>query len=413
MSALFFRQPIEIEDAVPAGTALAYHDLASLFPLIEGEAFDELVRSVAENGLREPIIVFEGKILDGRNRDRACRAAGVTPRFEALPPGVDPVLYVIDRNLRRRHLTDDQRRLVAARLVNLGRGRPENAANSGISRVAAAELLSVDEPGVERARAVMAHGAPALAEAVARGDASVSAAAAIARLPHAKQVEILDEIRRSPDGKRAFAKVAKEARAETQNTKKTARAVREEILGERIKRLPEARFGVIYADPPWRFEPRSRETGMDRAADNHYPTQPLDDIKALDVASIAAPDCALFLWATAPMLPQALEVMAAWGFAHRSHCIWYKLRPGDQRGTGYWFHNEHEILLLGIRGDVPCPAPGTQWPSVIEAEVGAHSAKPDIFAELIEAYFPTLPKIELFARSPRANWERWGLEAPE
>jgi N6-adenosine-specific RNA methylase IME4 len=72
---------------------------------------------------------------------------------------------------------------------------------------------------------------------------------------------------------------------------------------------------------------------MDRAADNHYPTSCTEVIAARDVASIAADGCVLFLWATAPMLPQALEVLTAWGFEYRSHVVWVK----DHIGTGYWF----------------------------------------------------------------------------
>ncbi len=77
-------------------------------------------------------------------------------------------------------------------------------------------------------------------------------------------------------------------------------------------------------------------------------------------------------------------------------------RPGEGRGTGYWFHNEHEVLLIGVKGKVPAPAPGTQWSSVIEAPVTGHSEKPEIFAEMIEEYFPTLPKMELFRRRAAA-----------
>src|SRR5262249_46866246 len=155
------------------------------------------------------------------------------------------------------------------------------------------------------------------------------------------------------------------------------------------------------ADPEWRFEPWSRETGMDRAADNHYPTNCTEVIASRDVASIAAHDCVLFLCATAPMLPHALTVMAAWGFDYRSHLVWIK----DKIGTGYWFRNGHELLLVGVRGNVPAPAPGTQRSSWIECGVGVHSAKPEYFHELIEAYFPTLPKIELNRRGPaREGW---------
>jgi N6-adenosine-specific RNA methylase IME4 len=183
-------------------------------------------------------------------------------------------------------------------------------------------------------------------------------------------------------------------RAARAAAKKAHRARREAELGARQRALPDKLYGVILADPPWRGEPWSRETGMDRAADNHYPTSPLAAIKALGVSTIAAPDCLLFLWATVPMLPQALEVMRAWGFGYKSSFVWVK----DRAGTGYWSRNRHEILLIGARGDVPAPAMGTQWPSVIEASVARHSEKPAAVYELIESYFPTLPKIELHAR---------------
>jgi hypothetical protein len=102
------------------------------------------------------------------------------------------------------------------------------------------------------------------------------------------------------------------------------RADRERELADRIKALPARKFGVIYADPEWRFEPRSRSTGLDRSADNHYPTSSTDEIAMRPVDEIAADDCVLFLWATAPMLPDALRVMAAWGFAYKSQIVWRK-----------------------------------------------------------------------------------------
>lgn len=196
--------------------------------------------------------------------------------------------------------------------------------------------------------------------------------------------------------------------------KRLSRDEREADLAARIKALPDRKYGVIYADPEWRFEPYSRETGMDRAADNHYPTSLTDEIAARPVDSIAAEDCVLFLWATAPMIRDALAVMQAWGFEYKSQVVWVKQRSGDGRGTGYWFLGEHELLLVGTRGNVPAPAPGTQSRSVIQAPVGRHSEKPEVFAELIERYFPTLPKIELNRRGPaRPGWDAWGNEAVE
>lgn len=195
-----------------------------------------------------------------------------------------------------------------------------------------------------------------------------------------------------------------------QDDKKERRADRELNLAAKIRALPSIKAGVIVADPEWRFEPWSRTTGMDRAADNHYPTSVLDVIQARDVPSIAADDCVLFLWATVPMLPHALAVMAAWGFDYRSHFAWAK----DRIGTGYWNRNKHELLLLGVRGNIPAPAMGDQWHSLVEAPVGEHSAKPEIFLEMIEQYFPNLPKIELNRRGPpRTGWDAWGNELTE
>jgi N6-adenosine-specific RNA methylase IME4 len=190
--------------------------------------------------------------------------------------------------------------------------------------------------------------------------------------------------------------------------KQAARAEREAALGAKQAALPKARYGVIVADPEWRFEPWSRSTGMDRSADNHYPTSCLDVIKARDVPSIAADDCVLFLWATVPMLPHALAVMEAWGFAYVSHYVWDK----QKAGTGYWNRNVHELLLIGTRGKIPAPAPGTQKNSIIEAPATKHSAKPELFLEMIEGYYPSLPKIELNRRGPpRKGWAAWGNQA--
>jgi N6-adenosine-specific RNA methylase IME4 len=190
--------------------------------------------------------------------------------------------------------------------------------------------------------------------------------------------------------------------------KQARRAEREAELGAKIKALPDRRYGVIVADPPWRFKVRSRETGLDRAADNHYATLETDAIKALDVPSIAAGDGVLFLWATAPMLLDALAVMEAWGFKYKTNAVW----PKDRQGHGYWLSSKHELLLIGTRGKIPAPAPGQQWESVIEAPVGRHSAKPEIVLERIERLFPNLPKIELYRRGPaRPGWSAWGAEA--
>ena len=377
----------------------AFHPLADIFPLIEGDEFEQLVASIkASGGPREPIVTCDDMILDGRNRARACDAVGIEPTYIVLSAGADPLTFVIDKNLRRRHLNESQRAMAAAKLGSYGHGgdRQKQGANLRLDREGAAKLLNVSARTVDSAARVQAKAHPDLIGAVERGRIAVSVAAQAVDLPPNQQREL-----------------AQQATADRKNVvrttiKKLRREKREADLAKKQREMPAQKFGVIYADPEWRFEPWSRETGMDRAADNHYPTSCAEVIAARDVPSIAADDCVLFLWATAPMLPHALVVMAAWGFCYRSHVAWVK----DKIGTGYWFRNAHELLLVGARGHPPAPAMGTQWASVIKAPVGQHSEKPEDVLRMIEEYFPTLSKIELNRRGPaRQGWETWGNEA--
>src|SRR5262249_810393 len=167
-------------------------------------------------------------------------------------------------------------------------------------------------------------------------------------------------------------------------------------------------YPVILADPPWKYEAYDLESGMTRAAEVHYPTMTTDEICALAVPDLATPDAALFLWATSPHLEDAFRVIEAWGFEYRTNVVWVKESPG----LGYWFRNQHELLLVAARGSMRSPSEGTRPPSVITAPRRKHSRKPDEAYELIERMYPELPKIELFARSARESWAAWGNQAP-
>ncbi len=157
---------------------------------------------------------------------------------------------------------------------------------------------------------------------------------------------------------------------------------------------------IVYADPPWQYG----NTSCAVAAEDQYPTMPLADICALEIP--ATKDAVLFLWATSPLLPEALKVIEAWGFSYKGSMVWDK-----GMGTGNWVLNCHELLLIAVRGDFPCPAPENRPKSVVRARRGRHSAKPEEFAHLIELMFPGLPRVEMFARHAREGWLIWGNEA--
>jgi N6-adenosine-specific RNA methylase IME4 len=114
-----------------------------------------------------------------------------------------------------------------------------------------------------------------------------------------------------------------------------------------------------------------------------------------------------FCWATNPMLLDAAEVLRACGFTYVHHWIWDK----EVAGTGFWGRDRHELLLIGRRGDVAAPLPGSQPETVHREKKGRHSAKPDFYAETIERLYPGIARLELFCRKPRPGWDAWGFEA--
>jgi N6-adenosine-specific RNA methylase IME4 len=187
------------------------------------------------------------------------------------------------------------------------------------------------------------------------------------------------------------------------------RDVREERREAKLKSIGEAAalkglFPVLYADPPWKdvFGHSGRDT------DIHYPTMTLEEIKAVPVKEISMADAVLYLWALPHMMPEAFEVMAAWGFKCRTDMIWMK----DKIGIGEWVRNQHETLFIGRKGAFPPPPTAVRSPSVVRApRLKEHSAKPEVFLELIERWYPNMPKIELFRRgASRPGWAAWGNE---
>lgn len=165
---------------------MKFHPLADIFPLIEGVEFDELVTSIKENGQQHAIVTIDDAILDGRNRYRACISAGVKPRFEVFT-GTDPIKFVIDINIRRRHLNAGQRAMIGAKLATLSRGNVNaqrleaDELRSGgeispphLSAEQAAEMMNVHRETVKHAKTVLASGTDEEIKAVQEGKAAVS-----------------------------------------------------------------------------------------------------------------------------------------------------------------------------------------------------------------------------------------------
>jgi len=169
-------------------------------------------------------------------------------------------------------------------------------------------------------------------------------------------------------------------------------------------------YGAIYADPPWDYRTWG-EKGTGRGAVAHYPVPPFETLAAMDVAQYAAKNCALFLWATDPLLPQAFKLIEAWGFTYKTIAFyWVKTNQNGTffTGLGHWTRANPEQCLLATRGHPKRLARNVH--KLIVSPRREHSRKPDEAYGLIERLVPG-PYLELFARQSRTGWDSKGDEA--
>lgn len=171
-----------------------------------------------------------------------------------------------------------------------------------------------------------------------------------------------------------------------------------------ISEIP-GHYGTLLIDPPWRF------VNKGALASPEYRTMPLGEIRLLPINDLALPDAHLYLWTPNALMPDALGIMAAWGFAYKTNLVWRKTRKDgglDGSGLGNYFRNATELILFGVKGRKPITL-GARHANAIEARRREHSRKPDECYEIIEKYSPS-PYLELFARVPRLGWVQWGDE---
>jgi N6-adenosine-specific RNA methylase IME4 len=180
-----------------------------------------------------------------------------------------------------------------------------------------------------------------------------------------------------------------------------------------VCQLPQARFGAILADPPWRFQNSTGKVAPEHRRLKRYSCLTVEEISSLPVWDISADPAHLYLWSPNAMLAEAMHVMKAWGYTYKTNIVWYKIRKDggpDGRGVGFYFRNVTENLLFGVRGkNARTLAPGRRYVNLIATQKREHSRKPDEQYTLIEACSPG-PWIELFARGRRDKWQSWGSE---
>jgi N6-adenosine-specific RNA methylase IME4 len=365
---------------------LRVHEAAEFWPLLAGAELSMIVESMRKNGFdkSKPVLLWHGQVLDGRNRLAAAKLADVDVPTKELPSDSDPFIESWKHNGARRDVPEAQKVAICTQLKlasgrrlardgdnqSQGLGRSADLPGRPITQAEIATDSGGSGPTVKRVLAVLA-AAPALFAKIGTGELKAN--------------EALRQVKRKKlKGKGSFVPV-----------------------GER-------KYRVLYADPPWKYS--DERTGLadysSTAAAEHYPTMSVEELvlSADKVKDISAKDAVFFCWATFPLLPDALEVVRAWGFIYKTAFVWNKVRPN----FGHYHNASAELLLVCTRGSCT-PETDKLEPQVQSIErKGRHSEKPEEFRALIDRLYPSGYRVELFRRGAAPKgWDVAGNEVQE
>jgi len=344
---------------------MEFHEIANLFPMMQPDELSDLVDDIKQNGLIEPIVLYEEKILDGRNRYLACGEAGVKPHYEYYK-GDEPVGYVVSKNLHRRHLNETQRGTIGDKIANMRQGeRTDIEPNLNLEKVSldkAADLVNVSRATISNVRKVRRE-APELMPKLESGEMTAHEA-----------VKIIKKDKRDKQ------------------------------IQEQIKEIeqndftpPTKKYDVIVVDPPWPYGTKYDPNG--RRAANPYPEMSLDDIKAIELP--ASDDCVLWLWTTHKFMRYSFDILDAWGFRDVAIITWVK----DRMGLGTHIRSQSEFCIMALRGKPTINL--TKQTTVINGKLKEHSRKPDEFYEMVNSLCVGY-KLDYFSREQREGWDQYG-----
>ena len=365
----------------------------------------ELVDSIKTVGLINPITVTsDQKLVAGAHRLEACKSLGWKDIPCVIYDGSDlqRELVEIDENLVRLELDPISIGELAIRrdeILDAFGKRAKRGDNRFTKKNRCAPGAHLQKTTNEIAsevgmspRALLENKqlardlTPKAKEVVRRSDVTKKDALKIARMEPKKQNEIAEKL---SSGK---AKSLVDAR----------RLIAKENVAEPVPLADDAKYRVIYADPPWSYG--NKLTDGYGAAENHYPTMTTDDLSALPVGEMTEDNAVLFLWTTSPLLEECFDVIKAWGFKYKTSFVWDKVR----HNMGHYNSVRHELLLVCTKGSCT-PDVSKLFDSVVVCERSdKHSEKPEIFRQMIETLYTHGKKLELFARKKTAGWSAWG-----
>jgi N6-adenosine-specific RNA methylase IME4/ParB-like chromosome segregation protein Spo0J len=376
------------------------HEVAAIFPLMSNEEYRVLVDDIRANGLLEPIWLYKDKIIDGRNRWKACQELGVKPICREWHGQGSLISFVVSRNLARRHLTSSQKAVVALEierqlakearaqqgartdlLQTIAKGfQPINAATQAATIVGTNRQYVSDAKRIQRT-------VPTLLNAVQNGTFTIPEARSLASLPNHQRETVLNLVE------------TRQARTIKEGIRKTRLAA--QVSAIETMQPPRGQYHVIVADPPWTYTKRTDD--LTHRGTTPYPAMTVEEISAMPVQDLAYTNCILWLWTTNAFMGEAHHIASTWGFHVKTILTWAK----NRMGVGDWLRGQTEHCLMAVRGR-PVVTLKNQT-TLLQGSVREHSRKPAEFYQLVESLCPGT-KCELFAREPRAGWTVFGAE---
>ena len=379
------------------------HQFCLAFPDLNDLEMDALVADIKAHGLIHPIVLWDDKgrepsrILDGRHRLEACRRADIEPTF-VVYEGSDPKAHTVSLNMHRRNLTPTERLNIYEDLYPqafeknpVGRPEKKNLIIDQVSIPAIASATGVGEATVRRRKDAKELPAP-LYEKVREGVISNDAGAWLAD-------QDADHV----------ADATPDLLAGVKPTVAVARAKNRSVSSQPPPSVPDGKFAVVYADPPWSMVAGKMNPEYGQGA-HGYSTENDDAIRkwALEHAAVAADNAYLFLWAVAPRLPFALDVVAMLGFEYVTNVVWWK--SPRRRTVSRVTRIQHEHLLVGAKGNPPSAskvAGSAAFASVFDLPRQRHSVKPAGIRDALDALLDQLDMHPRVAFHQRDEWSGW------
>ena len=373
-------------------------EFKNLIPALSVEEYAQLEANILEEGIREPIITWNGYIIDGHNRFSIAQRFDLeyktTSKYFSSEESVKE--WMILNQFGRRNLSNYQRSVLALELEEVfsKKAKENQGKRNDIKQISAeskpietrnelSKVASVSHDTISKVKKIQEKAPEEVKAKLATGEVSINAA--YKEIKKEEKKEELQEKKKEYE-KRIESNTNNEFKIDIFNTNET--------------------FRVIYADPAWSYNDK-QDTPQLGGASKHYDTMSIAELSKLPVNKISEKNSILFLWVTSPLLEDAFKVVSSWGFKYKTSFIWDKVK----HNMGHYNSVRHEILLVCTKGSCT-PDNKVLYNSVQRIERNNnHSEKPIEFLNIIDELYNYGNKLEMFCRTiKKEKWYGWGNE---